>query len=54
MARISLRLPDELDEAVEEHIGYGNKSEFYRSAAEEKLAREADDNSATAEEQPAD
>jgi len=42
MARVTLRLPDDLDEAVEDFIGYGHKSEFYREAAEEKLAREAD------------
>ncbi|WP_167768404.1 ribbon-helix-helix domain-containing protein [Haloarcula amylovorans] len=43
MARVTLRLPDDLDKAVEEYIGYGHKSEFYREAAEEKLAREAAD-----------
>ena len=40
MARITIRLPDDLDERVEDHIGYGSKSEFYREAANEKLARE--------------
>lgn len=42
MARISIRLPDNLDERVEDALEYGDtKSEFYRQAAEEKLAREA-------------
>ncbi|WP_435065918.1 ribbon-helix-helix domain-containing protein [Halobaculum sp. EA56] len=40
MARITIRLPDDLDADVEEHIGYGSKSAFYREAAEEKLNRE--------------
>jgi len=43
MARITIRLPDDLDGRVEDYVGYGSKSEFYRQAAEEKLAREADD-----------
>ncbi len=51
MARITIRLPDDLDERVEASLGYdGTKSEFYRQAAEEKLAREADGQS----EAPAD
>lgn len=42
MARITIRLPDDLDERVEATLTYGdNKSEFYRQAAEEKLARHA-------------
>lgn len=40
MARITIRLPDDLDGRVEEYVGYGSKSEFYRQAAEEKLERE--------------
>jgi|GEM_PF-6185475 len=43
MARITIRLPDDLDERVEEYVGYGSKSEFYRRAAEEKLDREEDE-----------
>jgi Arc/MetJ-type ribon-helix-helix transcriptional regulator len=43
MARITIRLPDDLDDRVEDYVGYGSKSEFYRQAAEEKLAREEDD-----------
>ncbi|MBX0325773.1 ribbon-helix-helix domain-containing protein [Halomicroarcula sp. F13] len=42
MARVTLRLPDELDEAVEDYVGYGSKSEFYRNAAEALLAEETD------------
>ena len=42
MARITIRLPDELDEEVEDHIGYAHKSDFYRKAAREMLDREAD------------
>lgn len=54
MARITIRLPDDLDDDVEDFIGYGNKSDFYREAAREKLDREADCRSRDAEEQPAD
>lgn len=56
MARITIRLPDDLDDAVEEYVGYGHKSEFYRKAAEAKLAREgSDDNAEQAiDDQPAD
>lgn len=54
MARVTLRLPDDLDDAVEEYIGYGHKSEFYREAAEEKLARETDNEPADGDEQAAD
>lgn len=45
MARITIRLPDDLDDRVEDAVGYGSKSEFYRQAAEEKLDRDghADD-----------
>ncbi len=40
MARITIRLPDDLDERVEDVLNYGeSKSEFYRQAAEEKLAK---------------
>lgn len=40
MARITLRLPDELDDDIEEYLGYNDtKSEFYRQAAREKLDR---------------
>lgn len=54
MARITIRLPDELDDAVEEFIGYGHKSTFYRDAAREKLDRESGDEPTAPEEQPAD
>lgn len=54
MARITIRLPDDLDAAVEEYVGYGHKSEFYREAAEEKLDREGEAYEPSAEEQPAD
>lgn len=40
MARVTLRLPDELNTKVEEYVGYGSKSEFYRQSATEKLLRE--------------
>jgi len=40
MARVTLRLPDDLDDAVEDYVGYGHKSKFYREAAEEKLQRD--------------
>jgi Arc/MetJ-type ribon-helix-helix transcriptional regulator len=43
MARITIRLPDDLDDRVEDYVGYGSKSEFYRQAAEEKLSREEDE-----------
>lgn len=40
MARICLRLPDDLDKDVEEYLGYNDtKSEFYREAVREKLDR---------------
>jgi metal-responsive CopG/Arc/MetJ family transcriptional regulator len=54
MSRITIRLPDELDDAVEEFIGYGSKSEFYREAAEEKLARDGDYERSGSEETPAE
>ena len=39
MARITIRLPDDLDSAVEDTLEYGeSKSEFYRQAAEILLA----------------
>ena len=50
MARITIRLPDDLDDRVEEAIGYGSKSEFYRDAAREKLARDDEPESSGAEE----
>lgn len=51
MARITIRLPDDLDKRVEDSLGYnGTKSEFYRQAAEEKLARETDDRTETSAE----
>lgn len=43
MARITIRLPDDLDESVEEFVGYGSKSEFYREAARDKLAGEGEE-----------
>lgn len=53
MARISIRLPDDLDKRVEATLDYNDtKSEFYRQAAEEKLRRmqasEADGSTADA------
>ena len=54
MARITIRLPDDLDERVKDHIGYGSKSEFYRQAANEKLAREEGPDANDTEEQAAD
>lgn len=40
MARITLRLPDDLDDEVEDYLGYNDtKSEFYRQAVQEKLNR---------------
>lgn len=40
MARITLRLPDDLDEDIEEYLGYNDtKSEFYRQGARELLDR---------------
>lgn len=41
MARITIRLPDNLDERVEDELDYGEaKSEWYRRAAFEKLERD--------------
>lgn len=51
MARITIRLPDDLDERVEDYVGYGSKSAFYREAAEEKLGRDDDETTETAAEQ---
>jgi len=40
MARVTIRLPDDLDDEVEKHLEYSyTKSDFYRDAAEEKLSR---------------
>ena len=39
--RISIRVPENLDDLVEDFAGFGKKSEFYREAALEKLARES-------------
>jgi len=40
MARITIRLPDSLDDRVEDKLDYGEaKSEWYRRAALEKLER---------------
>lgn len=54
MARVTIRLPDDLDDAVEEFVGYGSKSAFYRDAAQEKLSRETDSEPTEAEEKAAD
>jgi metal-responsive CopG/Arc/MetJ family transcriptional regulator len=44
MARVTIRLPDELDDEVEKHLEYDyTKSDFYREAAEEKLDRKDPD-----------
>ena len=51
MARVTIRLPDDLDKEVEEYVGYGHKSDFYRKAAREKLDREADRNTPDNEEE---
>lgn len=38
MVRISLRVSEEFDSALEDELGYGgNKSEFYRKAAHERF-----------------
>lgn len=50
MERVSLRLSDDLDEEIEDHIGYGNKSEFFREAVREKLDREGDGDNANEDE----
>lgn len=60
MGRVTIRLPDDLDDDVEECVGYGSKSQFYRDAAEEKLARDGVDgygeqeDTDTTSEEPAD
>lgn len=55
MARITIRIPDDLDERVESLLGYNDsKSEFYRKAVEERLEREFPEGDQDADETTAD